>query len=115
MQRANLKPLTACLLGVALAGAAAFSVQAQSPFARSDASRGVEAGYGQPTVQSASRDAQRAIRACDDNVALQCVADELTRYAETLKQIAQAREAQPSLAPHRRHSRCMRGDLLCAR
>lgn len=41
-----------------------------------------------PTIELASRDAQKAIRACDDNVALQCVADELTRYAEALKQIA---------------------------
>jgi hypothetical protein len=41
-----------------------------------------------PTVESASREAQAAIRACDDRAALMCVADVLTRYAAALHEIA---------------------------
>jgi hypothetical protein len=61
-----------------------------------------------PTVETASRDAQRAIRNCDDNVAIQCVADALNRYAETLKQIAQAGDHNASPIPHRRRHRDQR-------
>lgn len=43
------------------------------------------------TVELASREAQDAIRACDDRAALICVADVLTRYAAALHQIAEER------------------------
>ena len=61
------------------------------------------------TVETASRDAQAAIRSCDDNRAILCVANELTKYAEALKQIDQERALQPSTAPHLRqhHFGCL--------
>jgi hypothetical protein len=52
------------------------------------------------TVESASRDAQRAIRACDDRDALNCVANELARYADALREAARERaEAAPAHPP----------------
>jgi hypothetical protein len=59
-----------------------------------------------PTVESVSRDAQKAINACDDNVAFQCVAIELARYAEALKQVASERGRESLAVPHRRHAGC---------
>jgi hypothetical protein len=59
---------------------------AQSSWLRSQ-TLGADASQADATVESASREAQRAIRACDDNVALRCVADVLTEYAEALKAI----------------------------
>jgi hypothetical protein len=54
------------------------------------------------TVESASRDAQKAIRACDDRDALFCVANELARYADALKEAtrekAEAAPAHPAVA-----------------
>jgi len=44
-----------------------------------------------PTIESASREAQEAIRACDDRTAIVCVADALTRYADALRGIAEER------------------------
>jgi hypothetical protein len=58
-----------------------------------------------PTIESLSREAQKAIRACDDDAALQCVADELTKYAEALKQITQAQRQYPSPIPPTRRGR----------
>jgi hypothetical protein len=58
-----------------------------------------------PTIESLSRETQKAIRACDDDAALQCVADELTKYAEALKQITQAQRQYSSPIPQTRRGR----------
>ena len=49
---------------------------------------GVDPTSRRVTVESASREAQDAIRSCEDRAALTCVADALTRYAAALHQIA---------------------------
>jgi hypothetical protein len=49
-----------------------------------------------PTIESVSRQAQQEIRACDDAVAFQCVANALTRYAAALRQIAHDRPNRPA-------------------
>jgi hypothetical protein len=59
------------------------------------------AQHERPTIESASREAQDAIKACDDNAALQCVASELTKYAEALKQIDLSRRQDLSPARQR--------------
>jgi len=111
LQRApRLRP-TALFLGAILSGVSFFPVSAQPPLNRSPAATANpqfpgDAEQARPTVESVSREAQEAIKACDDNVALQCVADALKRYAEALKQIAQTRAPRPpSMPPPRRH-RC---------
>ena len=53
------------------------------------------------TVESASREAQEAIRACDDRTALICVADALTRYAAALHQIAEERRRRIHASSYR--------------
>jgi hypothetical protein len=58
---------------------------------------GGEAIGQRATVESASREAQAAIRACEDRAALVCVADALSRYADALHQIAEERR-------HRMHA-----------
>jgi hypothetical protein len=84
---------------------------AQSPSGRSGTAA-INAGVNDPwpakrTVESASRDAQKAITACDDNVALQCVASELTRYADALREIALERSQEPPVAPQSRRAGCL--------
>jgi hypothetical protein len=84
---------------------------AQSPSGRSGA-LAVNAGVNDPepakrTVESASRDAQKAINACGDDVALQCVAAELSRYADALRQIALERSRESPAAPQSRRSGCL--------
>lgn len=94
------------------------SVSAQSVFGRSGAPAAGAAISGvqapaKPTIESVSRDAQRAIRACDDSVALSCVANELTKYAEALQQIAPERR-EPAAVPQGRHAGCSsRNHKLC--
>jgi hypothetical protein len=96
--------------GVEFCAASLSQALAQSPLTRSEGSTAyppfsAQGEPARPTVETASRDAQRAIRDCDDNVAIQCVADALNRYAETLKQIAQAGDRSGSPIPRRRHRR----------
>lgn len=85
--------------GVALAiqtlCASAPPALAQAAEGRSEA-RVLFNGGGDPTsrrvtVETASREAQYAIRSCEDRAALTCVADALTRYAAALHQIADER------------------------
>jgi hypothetical protein len=82
--------------GAALAGAIVVAAVAE-PAGRGSAPAAPQAGAvaAAPTVESASRQAQREIRACDDAVAFQCVADVLTRYAASLRQIARERAKSP--------------------
>lgn len=83
---------------------------AQSPSGRpAAATDGVanDSGQTRPTVESAARDAQEAIKACGDDVALQCVAAELTRYAEALRQIAEERGQESPSVSQRRHALCL--------
>jgi hypothetical protein len=99
------------LLGSLLLGPLAPIALAQSPRVRpAESTVGplspTSAQQERPTIESVSREAQRAIRACDDNAALQCVADELTRYAEALKQIAPASGEGPSPVRPAHHIRC---------
>jgi hypothetical protein len=60
-----------------------------------------DAGRPGLTVESASREAQAAIKACDDRAPFLCVADALTNYAAALQEIAEERRAR-SRAPWRK-------------
>jgi hypothetical protein len=55
-----------------------------------------------PTVESVSREAQQAIKACDDNAAFACVAAALANYAEALRQIGEGPQRHHRLAPSMR-------------
>jgi hypothetical protein len=108
--RQTLLPWLRLLACVGFCAASLSQAPAQSALTRSEGSApyppfSAQGEPARPTVETASRDAQRAIKDCDDNVAIQCVADALNRYAETLKQIAQAGDRNGSPIPRRRHRR----------
>jgi hypothetical protein len=100
-------------IAVALSGALfgpISSVSAQSLLGRSGGlatGSAIPGGPGspKPTVESVSREAQRAIRACDDSAALTCVTNELTKYAEALQEIAQERR-ESAAGPQGRRNGC---------
>jgi hypothetical protein len=94
--RAAMGMLARLFSGLALVGAVVIAAAAQ-PSGRGFAPAAPQAGAvaEAPTVESVSRQAQREIRACDDAVAFQCVADVLTRYAASLRQIARDRVKSP--------------------
>jgi hypothetical protein len=96
LKRAERLTSTIGVLCAALFLAVTTAAVAQSPLLKSersasDPSPPLETTRGDMTVESASRDAQRAIRACDDRVALRCVADVLAEYAKTLRAISDRR------------------------
>jgi hypothetical protein len=75
----------------------ATAAPAESPLLRSERSAAdpsplPSAIQTNATVESASLEAQRAIRACDDSVALRCVADVLAEYAAALNAIRGRRD-----------------------
>lgn len=83
-----------------LLGACAPSALAQPSTGRANAPASLDGAAGdtgrpRPTVESASRETQAAIKACDDRSAILCVADALTRYAMALQEIAEQRRLQP--------------------
>lgn len=63
-------------------------------------------GAAKLTVESVSREAQRAIKACDDSVALTCVSDVLTKYATALQEIAAERSERVGAA-HKLRAKCL--------
>jgi hypothetical protein len=103
----SLRLLVRVALAAQLSGAFAPWALAQSPTGRAIAPKfsdgaGDDKGRPAPTVESASREAQKAINACDDNTAILCVADALTRYAAALQQIAQQRRQESRAVPAKR-------------
>jgi hypothetical protein len=98
----------AALMTAIVSASVAPPASAQSAAGRSGAAAAAasDSAPSKQTVESASRDAQRAIRACDDNVAVTCVADELTKYAEALQEIAEERR-EAAAVPVVRHKRCL--------
>jgi hypothetical protein len=102
-------------LAVALSAAVAgpISASAQSLLGRSaPPTAAAGAAAGRRTVESVSRDAQRAIRACDDRAALTCVANELTKYAEALQEIAEERRESATVPQGRRNGCASRNHRL---
>ncbi len=84
----------AAILLAAVAGAPQALAQSRAPWRIPSTTDDVTSRV---TVESASRDAQKAIRACDDRDALRCVANELSRYADALKEATRERtEATPA-------------------
>jgi hypothetical protein len=105
-RRRSLGSLVLFALAMQLAGACAPSALAQPSTGRTSAPvifGGVagDAGRPRPTVESASREAQAAIKACDDRTPFLCVADALTRYAAALQEIAEERRLQPRAPSHK--------------
>ncbi len=105
-RRPSLGFIVVFALAARLSGACAPSALAQPSTARASTPiffDGVAGGIGRPrlTVESASREAQAAIKACDDRAPFLCVADALTKYAAALQQIAEERRLQPRPPSHK--------------
>jgi len=96
-RRRSLGFIVVFALAAQFSGACAPSALAQPSTGRASAANFTDGGVGRPrpTVESASREAQAAIKACDDRAPFLCVADALTRYAAALQQIAEERRLQP--------------------
>src|SRR5271170_8074554 len=95
--RAAVPILARLAAGLALAGSFVASGGAEPTGRGFSSSTPQAAGVpATPTVESVSREAQREIRACGDSVAFECVADVLTRYAGSLRQIARERANRPA-------------------
>ncbi|MGO8831443.1 MAG: hypothetical protein ACLQE9_01320 [Roseiarcus sp.] len=100
MKRFARRRLPASIVSFALAallsGACAPLALAQAQTGRNagPALSGGDAARPRPTVETASRETQAAIKACDDRSAILCVADALTRYAAALQEIAEQRRLQ---------------------
>jgi hypothetical protein len=114
----HLPPPIGLAVALALSAAAVgpISASAQSLLGRSASptagSAAAGAAPGRRTVESVSRDAQRAIRACDDSAALTCVANELTKYAEALQEIAEERREPAAVSRGRRNGCASRSHRL---